>query len=89
MKTDYIWITDNDTFEDAKNLIEFEFKDYNTIRTHSSLSFLPPDEFEKRWNESDEFRNDLKLSDCIYHYRLCSLIIDLDMNIAIIIKSMN
>ncbi len=57
LKTDYIWITDIDTFEDAKNLIEYAFKDYNTIRPHSSISFLPPDEFEKRWNESDEFWN--------------------------------
>ena len=57
LKTDYIWITDIDIFENAKSLIEFEFKDYNTIRPHSSISFLPPDEFGRRWNESDEFRN--------------------------------
>ena len=57
LKTDYIWITDIDIFENAKSLIEYAFKDYNTIRPHSSISFLPPDEFEKRWNESDEFRN--------------------------------
>lgn len=36
---------------------QYAFKDYNTIRTHSSISFLPPDEFGRRWNESDEFRN--------------------------------
>ena len=57
LKMDYIWVTDIDTFEDAKNLIEYAFKDYNSVRPHSSISFLPPDEFERRWNESDEFRN--------------------------------
>ena len=57
LKTDYIWVTDLDTFEDAKNLIEYAFTDYNTIRPHSSISFLPPDEFERRWNESEDFRN--------------------------------
>ncbi len=57
LKMDYIWVTDLETFEDARNLIEYAFTDYNTIRPHSSISFLPPDEFEKRWNESEEFRN--------------------------------
>ena len=57
LKTDYIWVTDLETFEDAKNLIEYAFTDYNTIRPHSSISFLPPDEFERRWNESEDFRN--------------------------------
>ena len=57
LKMDYIWVTDLETFEDARNLIEYAFKDYNSVRPHSSISFLPPDESEKRWNESDEFRN--------------------------------
>lgn len=85
LKTDYIWITEIDIFENAKSLIEHAFKDYNTIRPHSSISFLPPDEFGRRWNESNEFRNELKLSDRKYHRSLCRLIMDLDTNVAIII----
>ena len=57
LKTDYIWVTDLETFEDAGKLIEHAFTDYNTVRPHSSISFLPPDEFERRWNESEDFRN--------------------------------
>ncbi|EQB65824.1 MAG: integrase core domain-containing protein [Thermoplasmataceae archaeon] len=85
LKTANIWITDIKIFENAKSPIEYVFKDYNTIRPHSSISFLPPDEFERRWNESDEFRNDLKLSDRKYHCSICRLIMDLDTNVAIII----
>ena len=29
LKTDYIWITDLETFEDAKKLMEYAFNDYN------------------------------------------------------------
>ena len=57
LKTDYIWINDLETFEDAEKLIEHAFINYNTIRPHSSISFLSPDEFERRWNESEDFRN--------------------------------
>ncbi|EQD75362.1 hypothetical protein B1B_02165, partial [mine drainage metagenome] len=39
-------------------LIEYAFNDYNTIRPHSSISFLPPDVFEERWNEDEDFRNE-------------------------------
>ena len=37
--------------------MQYAFTDYNTVRPHSSISFLPPDEFERRWNESENFRN--------------------------------
>ncbi|MCL4327968.1 MAG: integrase core domain-containing protein [Candidatus Thermoplasmatota archaeon] len=49
LKTDYIWTGDIETFGDA-------FIDYNTMRPHSSISFLPPVEFERRWNEDEDFR---------------------------------
>ncbi len=58
LKTDYVWVTDIETFQDAGNLIEYAFIDYNTIRPHSSINYLSPDEFERRWNESEEFRNE-------------------------------
>ncbi|OWP57073.1 MAG: hypothetical protein B2I17_02620 [Thermoplasmatales archaeon B_DKE] len=57
LKTDYIWVNDIETFQDAENLIKYAFTDYNTVRPHSSIDFLPPEEFEKRWNEDKKFRN--------------------------------
>ena len=56
LKTDYIWTGDIETFGDAWKLIEYAFNDYNTMRPHSSISFLPPVEFERRWNEDEDFR---------------------------------
>lgn len=58
LKTDYIWPNDLETFEDAEKLMEYAFNDYNTVRPHSSISFLPPDEFEKRWISDENFRNE-------------------------------
>jgi len=58
LKTDYIWPNDLETFEDAEKLIEYAFNDYNTVRPHSSISFLPPDEFEKRWIGDKNFRRE-------------------------------
>ena len=56
LKTDYIWVTDLETFEDARKLMEYAFTDYNGTRPHSCIDYLPPDEFERRWNESTDFR---------------------------------
>ncbi|MHB8395582.1 MAG: IS3 family transposase [Thermoplasmataceae archaeon] len=58
LKTDYIWVTDLETFEDARNLMEYAIRDYNSIRPHSSIGFLPPDEFEKRWSGNENFRKE-------------------------------
>ena len=57
MKTDYIWVNDLETFQDAENLMEHAFIDYNTVRPHSSIDYLPPDEFERRLHEEDGFRD--------------------------------
>ena len=57
LKTDYIWVNDLETFQDAEKLMEYAFNDYNTVRPHSSIDYLSPDEFERRWNESADFRN--------------------------------
>ena len=48
LKTDYIWVNDIETFEDAKKLMEYAFNDYNIVRPHSSIEYLSPDEFERR-----------------------------------------
>ncbi|WP_236940614.1 integrase core domain-containing protein [Ferroplasma acidiphilum] len=57
LKTDYIWLNDLESYEDAKELIEYAFNDYNNYRPHSSIGYLTPVEFEKQWNSSEEFRN--------------------------------
>ena len=57
IKTDYIWPNELETFNDVKELMEFAFTDYNTVRPHSSIGYLPPDEFEKRWIKDEEFKN--------------------------------
>ena len=57
MKTDYIWQNDLESYEDAKELMEYAFNDYNNNRPHSSIGYLTPVEFEKQWNSSKEFRN--------------------------------
>ena len=57
LKTDYIWQNDLESYEDAKELMEYTFNDYNNNRPHSSIGYLTPVEFEKQWNSSEEFRN--------------------------------
>jgi transposase InsO family protein len=57
IKTDYIWPNDLETFVDAGKLMEQAFIDYNTVRPHSSIDYLPPDEFERRLREEDGFRD--------------------------------
>ena len=57
MKTDYIWQNDLESYEDAKQLMEYAFNDYNNYRPHSSINYLTPVEFEKQWNSSEGFRN--------------------------------
>ena len=34
------------------------FTDYNTVRPHSSIEYLSPDEFERRWNGDENFRKE-------------------------------
>ena len=36
--------------------MENAFIDYNTVRPHSSIDYLPPDEFERRLRAEDGFR---------------------------------
>ena len=47
-----------ETFEDAKKLMEYAFTDYNTVRPYSSIEYLSPDEFERRWNGHEKFRKE-------------------------------
>ena len=51
-------MSDIETFEDAKKLVEYAFTDYNTVRPHSSINYLSPDEFERRWDGDENFRKE-------------------------------
>ena len=55
MKTDYIWVNDLETYQETENLMEHASIDYNTVRTHSSIDYLPPDEFERRLRGEGRF----------------------------------
>ena len=59
LKTDYIWQNDLESYEDANELIEYAFNDYNNYRPHSSIDYLTHVEFEKQGNSSEGFRNKL------------------------------
>ena len=37
--------------------MEYAFNDYNNVRPHSSIEYLPPDELERRLLEDDGFRD--------------------------------
>ena len=37
--------------------MEYTFNGYNSVRPHSSIEYLPPDEFERRLHEEDGFRD--------------------------------
>ena len=56
LKTDYIWVNDIERFEDAKKLMEYAFTDYNTVRSHSSIDYLPPRKFRRKFLNDPGFR---------------------------------
>ena len=60
LKTDYIWVTELEAFEDTRKPIQYVFKDYNTVRPHSPISFQSLDEFEWRLREEECFRNNFQ-----------------------------
>ena len=57
IKTDYMWPKDLETFEDAENMMEYAFKDYNSVKPHSSIEYHRLDELERRLFEDDSFRD--------------------------------
>ena len=57
VKTDYLWVNNLETFENARKLMQYAFTDCNTARTHTSISFQSPDEFERRRNESGDLKD--------------------------------
>jgi putative transposase len=56
IKTDYIWPNEFRDFHDASIVIEKAFKDYNEYRPHSSINYLPPREFRRKFLNDSTFR---------------------------------
>ena len=60
IKTDYIWPNEFRNFNDASIEIEKAFTDYNECRPHSSIDYLPPREFRRKFLNDSAFRNRLE-----------------------------
>lgn len=49
LKREYIWPHDFSNYQQAEAVIPEAFRDYNRNRLHSSLKYVPPDEFLASW----------------------------------------
>ncbi len=49
LKKEYLWPADCARFQDVEELMAQAFADYNRRRIHSSLGYLTPDEFARKW----------------------------------------
>ena len=56
IKTDYIWPLEFRDYGEASVAIENAFKDYNEFRPHSSIDYLPPREFRRKFLNDWSFR---------------------------------
>jgi len=53
LKVEEVYMSEYQTFEDALNSIPYFIEEvYNKKRLHSSLGYMPPEEFEHRFNEN-------------------------------------
>jgi transposase InsO family protein len=54
LKVEEVYMSEYQTFEDALNSIPYFIEEvYNKKRLHSSLGYMPPEEFEDRFNEKN------------------------------------
>ena len=51
LKREYIWPHDFVNYQGAEAVISEAFRDYNRARLHSSLKYVPPNEFLASWEE--------------------------------------
>ena len=56
IKTDYIWPREFRDFHDTSMEIGNAFTDYNECRPHSSIDYLPPGEFRRKFLDDPAFR---------------------------------
>ena len=56
LKTDYVWPFEFSDFREASAAIEKAFTDYNENRPHSSIDYLPPREFRRKFLNDQSFR---------------------------------
>ncbi len=56
LKTDYVWPFEFSDYREASVAIENAFTDYNEERPHSSIDYLPPREFRKKFLNDKSFR---------------------------------
>ena len=53
LKRDYVRPHDFESFQDAEVHLAYAFKDYNANRVHSSIGWVPPDEFFRLWERNN------------------------------------
>ena len=56
IRTDYIWPNEFRDLHDASIAIGEAFTDYNECRPHSSIDYLPPREFRRKFLNEPTFR---------------------------------
>ena len=56
LKTDYVWPFEFSDFREASAAIDKAFTDYNEKRPHSSIDYLPPREFRRKFLNDWSFR---------------------------------
>ena len=56
IKTDYIWPNEFRDFHETSITIGVAFSDYNECRPHSSIDYLPPREFRRKFLDDPAFR---------------------------------
>ena len=56
LKTDYVWPFEFSDFRDTSVAIENAFTDYNEKRSHSSVDYLPPRVFKRKFQNDQSFR---------------------------------
>ncbi len=57
-KTDYIWVIEIKDFSEGENVIKNAFIDYNNVRPHSSIEYLPPAVFREKYLNDSAFRSE-------------------------------
>ena len=54
LKKEYVWPHEFASYQEAAQVLEDAFVDYNSERIHSSIGYLTPDEFVVQWRAKDK-----------------------------------